>query len=816
VTGMTFISLVIASALFAQEPLVEDLGAAGLGQTLRKLATNVRVMHIAAHPDDEDSGTLTWLSRGEGAHVVLLSLNRGEAGANLVSNDFFDRLGALRTVEFLRACQYYGAAGLRFTKVIDYGYSKNLAETFRNWNREDVLRDVVRVIREEQPHILLSRFQGSARDGHGNHEAAGVMAQLAFEAAGDPKRFPEQIAAGLKEWQPQKLYISQRGGNEGYTVRVDSGAFDPLLGKSYAQMGRMGYRQHRSQAAGAPIPAAGPVYSYWKLSASKVGMAEKEGHFFDRIAGAKGKVVRDGELPAILAEVRRMPAGKAREVREAQVQAGIAQWKGLQFTALVDPDQAVTGPASFFRAWESFHYATPGQKFTVTAAVCCGVEAKVQLMAAEGWQVRRLEGNRFEVTVPENAATTAAYWSRGSVWQTSYNISNDKWFGLPLTPSPLRARAVYQVDGVEASLERDVEISYLDQLGVQFRRSLAVAPPVALRFTTEAGYLPLRASSYGLAVAVRNHRNGPVKGEVRVELPAGWSSVPEAAPFAIEKEEEEVSQRFELRPPAGVAEGAYEARVLAKVDGKEWSSTFLPISQPGLASVALSGPARHEVRVVDVQIAPGLRTAYIPGTGDDVPEAMRQLGAAPDILDSSALAAGDLSKYHTILLGIRAYAARKDVKTFNNRLLEYVKNGGVLIVQYNTQEYDNNYGPYPYSQTARAEEVSEEDSPVTILDVEDAAFRYPNKITTKDFEGWVEQRGSKFFTTWDARWKPLIETHDTGQAPQKGIWLAAKHGKGLYVYCALAWYRQLPFAVPGAARIFGNLISLGAADSPWR
>jgi hypothetical protein len=180
------------------------------------------------------------------------------------------------------------------------------------------------------------------------------------------------------------------------------------------------------------------------------------------------------------------------------------------------------------------------------------------------------------------------------------------------------------------------------------------------------------------------------------------------------------------------------------------------------------------------------------------------------------VATGDLSKYNTILLGIRAYAARKDVKTFNNRLLEYVRNGGVLIVQYNTQEYDNNYGPYPYSQTARAEEVSEEDSPVSILDVEDPAFRFPNKITVKDFDGWVEQRGSKFFTTWDARWKPLIETHDTGQVPQKGIWLSAKYGKGLYVYCSLAWYRQLPFAVPGAARIFANLVSLGAGDAPWR
>lgn len=802
---LSLILAMLLPAAFAQESLPEDRGSVGLAQTLRKLSTNIRVLHIAAHPDDEDAATLTWLARGQGAHVVLLALNRGEAGANLVSNDFFDRLGALRTAEFLRAAQYYGADGLRFTRFIDYGFSKNVDETFRNWNREDVLRDVVRVVRQERPHILLSRFQGNARDGHGNHTAAGIMAQLAFEASGDPKRFPE---LGLPAWQPSKLYSGGWRENEDWTIRVNSGQYDPLLGRTYAQMGREGYRMHRSQGSGPNIPAPGPVYGYYKLLASKVGMAAKESSFFERIdvPAPAWKPEIDQARAAFRAEdpsscAPALAAALARQndpIAKRHLLTALEQALGFHFQALADHDQN----------------ATPGQKFTVSTALHGAKADRVELIT--GWKTSPLADGRFEVTVPDDATPTRAYWFRDSVRQTHYKLDRDDWFGQPLPPAPLRARAYYKINGVEAFVERDVMTSYRDTLGVQFRRSLAVAPPVSLRYATEAGFLPVGAGGYTLTVAVRNHLHSAASGRLKVDLPGGWRSTPSTREFTLDKEGEEATHTFNIAPPSTVSEGEHTIRVVASINGRETAESFLPVTQPGLATVYLSRPARHTIRVVNARVAKDLRTAYIPGTGDDVPEAMRQLGAAPDILDTSALASGDLSRYNTILLGIRAYAARKDVKTFNGRLLDYVKNGGVLIVQYNTPEYDNNYGPFPYSMTSRAEEVSEEDSPVEILDPKHSTFVFPNEITRKDFDGWVEQRGSKFFTTWDAGWKPLIETHDTGQAPQKGAWMVARHGKGLYVYCAIAWYRQLPFAVPGAARLFANLISLGAPDAPWR
>jgi hypothetical protein len=307
-----------------------------------------------------------------------------------------------------------------------------------------------------------------------------------------------------------------------------------------------------------------------------------------------------------------------------------------------------------------------------------------------------------------------------------------------------------------------------------------------------------------------------VSGELRLDAPPGWKVAPAAQPFELMRAGEERLLTVNLTPPADVASGIYDIRAIASYDGQTSSASFTRIHHPELETAYVSHRAVQHVRLMDVAVAPNLEVGYVMGAGDAVPDAIRQIGAKVTLLDESAVAAGDLSAYDVILLGIRAYAARQDVHAHNARLLDYVDKGGVLVVQYNTPEYDNNYGPYPYRMTRRPEETAEEDAPVRILEPTDPVFTGPNPITERDFEGWVEQRGSKFMVEWDPRYKALIETHDGGQEPQKGVWLSARYGKGLYVYCALAWYRQLPEAVPGAVRIFANLLSLGAPDAAWR
>jgi LmbE family N-acetylglucosaminyl deacetylase len=844
-------AIATAPMLPAAERLQEDRGAAGLWQTLKKLGTTARVLHITAHPDDEDGGTLALLSRGQGVHATLASITRGESGANLVTGDFFDGLGALRALELSKAAQYYGAE-VRFSRFADFGFSKNLDEALRTWDREEILRDFVRIIRAEKPHVILSRFRGGPRDGHGQHQTAGLIAQEAYKAAGDPARFPELAREGLEPWQPQKLYDDNRREDEDWTVAVDAGVYDPMLGRSYAQIAREGLRFQRSQGAGSGILGPGPAVRHYKLLASEVGMADKEESFFERLDVSTAKYSDLAELveealerfepgaPAATApalarglqlvrKLRQSQDSIELAIKEQQFTLALQQALGISFDALVAPENEASGPFASFQPFETFQTAVAGQVFEVTgnfhAPAGAGVDSepvsvelgKIELLAPRGWKVEPAGENRFRVTVASDAAPTKAYWSRDSVWDVHYDYDpNAKPFGRLLPEAPLRARGAYTVEGIEASVEQAVETSYVDTIGVQRRRPLVVGPAVSVRVPTEAGVLPLGGEKYSLSLVVRNNDHQGSNGAVTVKVPEGWRSEPASTAFEFGKEGEETEFQFTAIAPAGAEAGEYAAEVVAISAGREYSASFEPITYPGLGVVYSSHAARHTIRVVDVKTVSGLRTGYVMGTGDDVPQTLRQLGAAVDLLDTAALAAGDLSRYDTILLGIRAYAAREDVHTYNARLLEYVKNGGVLVVQYNTPEYDNNYGPYPYGMGRRPEEVSEEDSQVEILDPADPVFTTPNQITPKDFEGWVEQRGSKFLESWDPAYKPLLSTNDTGQAPQRGGWLVARHGKGLYIYCAYAWYRQLPYAVPGGVRLFANLVSLGAKEAPWR
>ena len=819
-------------------PLREDQGAIGLRQTLRRLESPYRVLHIVAHPDDEDGGTLTYLSRGLGADVTIASITRGESGANLVTADFFDALGVLRTLEYRRAAQYYGAR-LRFSRFADFGYSKSLGETLRNWDKEQVLADLVRIIREEKPHVVLARFQGGPRDGHGHHQAAGLLAQQAYHAAGDASRFRDE-AAGAEPWQPLKLYSDNRREGDDWTVGIDSGVYDPLLGRTYAQMAREGLRFQRSQGAGSAIAEPGPSVRRYKLLASEVGMAEREESIFERLElelpgklveaiGEARKAYRADDpsacVPALLKGLRavrllrRTSDSPTLERKQAHLQTAIRQALGVRLDFLVEPAEKPAGRFSAFRPYETFTVAAPGETFEVSVHPRAGAgnlePGKISIRAPSGWAVSKTAENRYRIKVPEDAASSAVHWRRESVWDASYEIAQGGRWGLALPEPPLVAEATYWIEGTPVRVEAMAATSYLDAERVQRRRGLSVGPAVSVEFPTDAGVLPDAARSYRAPVRLRNNASRAVRGELRLDLPPGWRSVPETLPFSFEKEGEDLEIMLEVRP-SGAATETYSLRAVASYDGRESSSGFQRISYPGLETAYLSRPAVHQVRIIEVKTAPGQHIGYVMGTGDAVPQTIRQLGAEVTLLDSDALASGDLSRYDTIILGIRAYAARQDLKAHNARLLEYVERGGVLVVQYNTPEYDNNYGPYPYRMTRRPEEVSEEDSPVRILDSEDPVFTWPNHITLGDFDGWVEQRGSKFLVEWDSRYKALLETHDTGQAPQQGGWLVARHGKGLYVYCAYAWYRQLPYAVPGAVRIFANLISLGAAEAPWR
>jgi hypothetical protein len=338
---------------------------------------------------------------------------------------------------------------------------------------------------------------------------------------------------------------------------------------------------------------------------------------------------------------------------------------------------------------------------------------------------------------------------------------------------------------------------------------LVVAPAISVSIQPSAGIIPLGSKSVSLSVSIHSNVKGPAKGTVKLELPEGWSSTPAVADLSTVKDGEDHTIVFQVAPK-GLQQKSYKITAVAEYNGKTYKEGYRVTGYPGLRPYHLYRAATYSTSGVDVKIAPNLNVGYIVGSGDEVPESLESLGVKVEELTPQDVAGSDLSRFKVILMGVRTYAVREDLRTYNQRILDYVKNGGVVIVQYNTPEFDANYGPFPYTMSRNPEEVTDENSKMQILIPNHPLFSWPNKITEKDFEGWVEERGSKFMQSWDPQYEALLETHDAGQEPQKGGLLFARYGKGVYVYCAYAFYRQLPDGVTGAYRLMANLLSLPA------
>ncbi|HYL15910.1 MAG TPA: PIG-L family deacetylase, partial [Terriglobales bacterium] len=421
-----------------------------------------------------------------------------------------------------------------------------------------------------------------------------------------------------------------------------------------------------------------------------------------------------------------------------------------------------------------------------------------------------LKGNqsmdmRFTVHAAPNAGFTRPYFTRPDIEQAYYDIQNPKYLNLSTIPYPLSARLRFSFNGVPFELSQVVQsITRLTGPGA-VAEPLIVGPAISVSIAPQAGIVPLSARSFDLSVTVHSNVKGPAKGTVKLDLPEGWKA-PEQ-PFSTAKDGEDQTLSFQVTP-ARLEEKPYAITAVAAYNGQEYKEGYHTVGYPGLRPYNLYRPSTYHTTGVNVRVAPALSVGYIMGAGDDVPQSLASLGINVHFLTAGDLASGNLSKFDAIILGVRAYAVREDLKTYNGHILDYVRNGGVVIVQYNTPEYDHNYGPYPYKMGPNPEEVTDEHSQVEILVPANPVFTWPNKITDQDFQNWVEERGSKFLASWDAAYEPLLETHDPGQEPQKGGLLYAKYGKGVYIYNAYAFYRQLPEGVPGAYRLFANLISL--------
>lgn len=783
---------------------------------------------IGAHPDDEDTALLALLARGYGADAAYLSLSRGEGGQNLIGDELGVALGLLRSQELMAARRLDGAHQF-FTRAYDFGYSRSLEETSRFWPPDSVLKDVVRIVRRFRPHVIVASWSGTPRDRHGQHQMAGVVAQRAFDRAADPDAFPELAAEeGLSPWAPGKLYRTTFFDSAATTLHLVTGALDPRSGRSYHQIAMASRSLHRSQDMG-QLQRAGPAHTRMALLARTGPAAETpERGLFDgiptdtswlaRLADSLRTAVAPSRLPdavpALAAAVERARA--AGLDRERVRHAGDA----LAIAAGLVPD-AVAARAEL----------VPGDSVEVTVQLYNGGRHDVELRgvtvrARMEWPVRVVDAaasavapgtivsRRFRVVVPPGAPPSTPYFLErplvGALYDWSATDPAER--GLPFQPAALIVELAVRVAGATLTLEREVTERLTDQAVGEVRRPVRIVPLIDVALEPAQLVWPSDSPrERSFTVTLTLNAAGPVDGSVALE--GEELQLPQPQRFVLEGAGASRTFTFQVRRPAALVRGELGVRAVARTtDGMGFDHGVAVVQYPHVHPTPLVQAARSVVRLAPIERPAVSIVGYVRGASDRVPEALAQVGLTVEVLGEDSLARGDLARYGAIVIGSRAYETDAALVRQHARLLEYVRRGGLLLVQYQQYQFvRGGFAPYPLEIDRPHDRVTDETAPVTVLEPEHPAVTRPNRLGPDDWDGWPQERGLYFAGTWDDRYTPLLEMADPGMPPLRGGVLVARYGEGTYVYTGLSFFRALPAGVPGAFRLFLNLLALGGA-----
>lgn len=775
-----------------------------------------RVLVIGAHPDDEDTDLLTVLVRGLGAEAAYLALNRGEGGQNLIGSELGETLGLLRTEELLSARKLDGAQQF-FTRAYDFGFSKTLDDTWAHWPRDSILKDVVRIVRRFRPQIIVSIFSGTPRDGHGQHQAAGWAAQEAYRIAGDGARFPELASEeGLGPWTPLRLYRSTWFDTTATTLELNGGALDPAVGKSYHQIAMQGRSRHRSQDMGR-LQQIGPSPVRLALWQDRAGGGAGNQLFtgidttLAALAAADGDSSRTAEWMALGRELQRadtlpLPALRVARDRFAAL-AGAAPSRAAK-EQLSHLDNAIANRAGVLcDAVVGDERVVPGQRVRV-ATTCVGLPP-----AAAGFLFR---GHRIHASadgslvIPDSATLSRPYFLAEPRVGDLYS-----WRGVP---PELRgvAREPPTLAVTYGGVTREAAFRFNDQSVGEQRRPVTIVPRLGVKIDPDTVmWVAGSVTPKRFRVVVTHFGPDSAVGRVRLQVPAGWTE-PAPQAFDLAAPDASVSIEFAVTPPRTVAAGPLQVRAVAEdANGRRYETGVYTIAYSHIRSRSYTAPSAAQVHVAPLALPKLAHVGYIRGAADRIPEALAAAGLAVELLDAAALARGDLARYQAIVIGPRAYETDTALVAHNDRLLAYARNGGMLLVQYQQYQFiRGGFAPFPLTIATPHDRVTDEKADVRLLAPNDAAFQRPNVIGPTDWQGWIQERGLYYAHTWDDAYRPLLEAHDPGEGEQKGGLLVARLGRGTYVYTGLAFFRELPAGVPGAYRLFANLLALAQAPRP--
>jgi LmbE family N-acetylglucosaminyl deacetylase len=816
----------VANSLWAlSRPPLSDAGR--LRIQLKKLTMLGNVLYVGAHPDDENTAVLAALSLERGLRTAYLSLTRGDGGQNLLGSEQGEMLGIIRTQELLEA-RALDNAEQYFTRAIDFGFCKSAEEAIRFWGRDQIVADIVWVIRNFQPDVIITRFpsQGSS---HGHHIASAILAEEAFAAASDPHRFPEQLK-WVAPWQAKRLVWNRYdwGGQsipeaeKAVSTKLQVGGFNPLLGLSYTEIAGLSRSMHKSQGMGAS-QFRGISTNYFKhLAGDPAGQDLMDG------IGITWMRVPGGEkVGALLEEALQQfrpnkPSAVVPLLRQAYTQLLALKPDARLLKKKAELEALIQGCGGLWlEAISRESTLTPGNQVTLSLAAInrSGIPAHWKSVLSHWSQIAPAGGTGLETAVgkpllwdtpvsqsvslpiPARQPYTEPYWLVEHPGQFLFTVKDQSLIGLAELPFPLTLEYQISFDGQVVSFPVPILHRWVDSIEGERYRNPVISPEVSVSLK-EPNLIFTNGAPKKMAVSLNSNME-KTTGTLALGLPPGWKSTPSSFPFVLTSKGQTADLGFLISPDASAKDGSFSA--IATIDSRKIGVGTQYIDYrhitPQMALVRAEGLLRRITLTKN-----GQNLGYIMGSGDPIPEALRQIGYRVTLLSDEEIAGGDLNSYDTILAGIRAYNTRPVLKSAQPKLMDYVKNGGTLVVQYQTTDSRlGSVGPYPFRISR--ERVSVEDAPLRFLNERHPLLNAPNRISPRDFEGWVQERGLYFADQWDPRYETLLSCNDPGEPAQAGGILYVRYGQGVYIYTGYSWFRQLPAGVPGAYRLFVNLIS---------
>ncbi len=817
-----FLPLLFVSFISAGQ---QQPDAAQIKQKLKKLNVLGAVLYVAAHPDDENTRVISFMANDKLMETAYLAMTRGDGGQNLIGPEIRDLLGLIRTQELLAARRIDGGQQF-FTRAIDFGFSKSADEAFKLWNKDEILSDVVKIFRQYQPDVIITRFPPDARAGHGHHTGSAILAQEAFDIAAKTDVYPNQVKE-FGTWQVKRLYTNTgRWWNNSINentpgiVALNVGTYNPLLGKSITEIAALSSSQHKSQGWGRPGQRGNDLefLEYVKGEKANKDLFEGINTTWSRVKG--GSKVQTVVTKAIQSFDEEHPEASIPvlfQIRKEILNLENSVWKTRKLKEVEQLIQDCLGLHLEVKATE--YWISPGEDVQINVeainrskVVVSLLQLKSQDLSMDSTFVLELKDNvsnilKSKKNLQASKSYSDPYWLQKSHEQGIFNVTDKSLIGKPQNDPAVMMEFKVKVGEESMIVTKPVIYKWTDPVKGELWRPVEVVPPLSVDLA-ENVLIFNDDQPRDVIVRMKSTSANAMKGILKLQLPADWSSEPASIPFELKSRGEEMTFDFKIQPAK--TEITSVLRAVAEVNGKKYDQAIKTIAYDHIPTQTFLAPSEAKLARINLK-REGDLIGYIPGAGDEIPKALRTIGYEVWEMKAEEITQENLKRVDAVVLGIRALNVHERIRYFMPTLMEYVRLGGTLVVQYNTDGrlQTSNFAPFPIKLSR--DRVTDENAEVRIIKPDHPLLSLPNKISASDFKGWVQERGLYFPNTWDANYEALLSMNDTGEPAKDGGLLIAKYGEGHYVYTGLSFFRQLPEGVSGAYKLFANIISVGKA-----